>query len=140
MIRNEQKSIIFLINNGGYTIEVEIHDGPYNVIKNWNYTALVDAIHNGEGKCWTTKVKFLYIQQQQLCKLQSYSYTYSCIVLKSSLLQKLLIHTCLISGHMWRGTYWSNWDSNRRQERLLMLHWGDCSQGWYQQRIAWMGL
>jgi TPP-dependent 2-oxoacid decarboxylase len=35
---------------------VEIHDGPYNVIKNWNYTGLVDAIHNGEGKCWTTKV------------------------------------------------------------------------------------
>lgn len=56
MIRNGQNSIIFLINNGGYTIEVEIHDGPYNVIKNWNYTALVDAIHNGEGKCWTTKV------------------------------------------------------------------------------------
>ncbi|XP_039015385.1 pyruvate decarboxylase 1-like isoform X2 [Hibiscus syriacus] len=57
MLRCEQKSIIFLINNGGYTIEVEIHDGPYNVIKNWNYTALVDAIHNGEGKCWTKKVK-----------------------------------------------------------------------------------
>ncbi|GAB2298609.1 Pyruvate decarboxylase 1 [Dionaea muscipula] len=56
MIRNGQKSIIFLINNGGYTIEVEIHDGPYNVIKNWNYTGLVDAIHNGEGNCWTAKV------------------------------------------------------------------------------------
>ncbi|KMZ75486.1 Pyruvate decarboxylase [Zostera marina] len=56
MIRYEQKSIIFLINNGGYTIEVEIHDGPYNVIKNWNYTGLVDAIHNGQGKCWTAKV------------------------------------------------------------------------------------
>ncbi|KAK9715994.1 hypothetical protein RND81_06G204400 [Saponaria officinalis] len=56
MLRCGQKTIIFLINNGGYTIEVEIHDGPYNVIKNWNYTALVDAIHNGEGKCWTTKV------------------------------------------------------------------------------------
>jgi pyruvate decarboxylase len=26
------------------------------VIKNWNYTGLVDAIHNGEGKCWTAKV------------------------------------------------------------------------------------
>lgn len=60
MIRCEQKTIIFLINNGGYTIEVEIHDGPYNVIKNWNYTALVDAIHNGEGKCWTTKVTDIY--------------------------------------------------------------------------------
>jgi pyruvate decarboxylase len=59
MIRCAQNSIIFLINNGGYTIEVEIHDGPYNVIKNWNYTALVDAIHNGEGKCWTTTVSNL---------------------------------------------------------------------------------
>lgn len=62
MIRCGQKNIIFLINNGGYTIEVEIHDGPYNVIKNWNYTGLVDAICNGEGNCWTTKVytyKFL---------------------------------------------------------------------------------
>lgn len=59
MIRCQQNSIIFLINNGGYTIEVEIHDGPYNVIKNWNYTGLVDAIHNGEGKCWTSKVNNL---------------------------------------------------------------------------------
>ncbi|XXG85892.1 hypothetical protein AAC387_Pa11g0897 [Persea americana] len=57
MLRCGQNSIIFLINNGGYTIEVEIHDGPYNVIKNWNYAAFVDAIHNGEGKCWTTKVQ-----------------------------------------------------------------------------------
>lgn len=57
MIRYGQKNIIFLINNGGYTIEVEIHDGPYNIIKNWNYTAVVDAFHNGEGNCWTTKVK-----------------------------------------------------------------------------------
>ncbi|CAL5422794.1 unnamed protein product [Camellia sinensis] len=40
MLRCEQRTIIFLINNGGYTIEVEIHDGPYNVIKNWNYTGL----------------------------------------------------------------------------------------------------
>ncbi|XP_010279076.1 PREDICTED: pyruvate decarboxylase 1-like [Nelumbo nucifera] len=57
MIRCGQRSIIFLINNGGYTIEVEIHDGPYNVIKNWDYTGLVDAIHDGEGKCWTAKVR-----------------------------------------------------------------------------------
>ena len=56
MIRCGQRTIIFLINNGGYTIEVEIHDGPYNVIKNWDYTGLVKAIHNGEGKCWTAKV------------------------------------------------------------------------------------
>ncbi|KAF8749376.1 hypothetical protein HU200_012715 [Digitaria exilis] len=30
MLRCHHRSIIFLINNGGYTIEVEIHDGPYN--------------------------------------------------------------------------------------------------------------
>ena len=61
MLRCGQRTIIFLINNGGYTIEVEIHDGPYNVIKNWNYTGLVDAIHNGEGKCWTTKVSAIQL-------------------------------------------------------------------------------
>lgn len=59
MIRCGQRSIIFLINNGGYTIEVEIHDGPYNIIKNWNYTGVVEAFHNGEGKLWTCKVQFL---------------------------------------------------------------------------------
>ncbi|XP_021749331.1 pyruvate decarboxylase 1 [Chenopodium quinoa] len=57
MIRCGQKTIIFLINNGGYTIEVEIHDGPYNVIKNWNYTGFIKAIHNGQGNCWTAKVQ-----------------------------------------------------------------------------------
>ncbi|XP_038882334.1 pyruvate decarboxylase 2-like [Benincasa hispida] len=56
MLRLGQNNIIFLINNGGYTIEVEIHDGPYNVIKNWDYTAIVDAMDNREGNCWTTKV------------------------------------------------------------------------------------
>ncbi|KAM7256015.1 hypothetical protein ACFE04_011756 [Oxalis oulophora] len=57
MLRCAQNTIIFLINNGGYTIEVEIHDGPYNVIHNWDYTGLVDAINNGQCKCWTTKVR-----------------------------------------------------------------------------------
>ncbi|ONI03763.1 hypothetical protein PRUPE_6G280700 [Prunus persica] len=51
------KRVIAFIGDGRYTIEVEIHDGPYNVIKNWGYTGLIDAIHNGEGKCWTTKVR-----------------------------------------------------------------------------------
>lgn len=57
MLRCEQNGIIFLINNGGYTTEVEIHDGPYNVIKNWDYAGLVERIDNGEGKCWTAKVR-----------------------------------------------------------------------------------
>jgi TPP-dependent 2-oxoacid decarboxylase len=36
MIRYGTNPIIFLLNNRGYTIEVEIHDGPYNNIKNWD--------------------------------------------------------------------------------------------------------
>jgi len=62
MLRFSLTPIIVLINNGGYTIEVEIHDGPkhnnYNVIKNWNYTALIEAMYNkGDqgGKLWTAK-------------------------------------------------------------------------------------
>ena len=56
MLRCGQNPLIFLINNGGYTIEVEIHDGPYNVIKNWNYTGVVEAFNNDDGKLWTAKV------------------------------------------------------------------------------------
>ncbi|XP_047983646.1 pyruvate decarboxylase 1-like [Salvia hispanica] len=55
MLTCGQNNLIFLINNGGYTTEEVIHEGPYNVIKNWNYTGLVDAICNDQGKCWTTK-------------------------------------------------------------------------------------
>lgn len=56
MIRYGVKPIIFLINNGGYTIEVEIHDGPYNTIKNWDYAALVDAFAAGEGNASSCRV------------------------------------------------------------------------------------
>jgi pyruvate decarboxylase len=56
MIRYGVKPIIFLINNGGYTIEVEIHDGPYNMIKNWDYAALVSAFNAGDGNGWGVRV------------------------------------------------------------------------------------
>ncbi|KAJ8551046.1 hypothetical protein K7X08_000416 [Anisodus acutangulus] len=49
MLRCGQRTIIFLINNGGYTIEVEIHDGPYNVIKNWNYTGSMQSTTEKEN-------------------------------------------------------------------------------------------
>jgi TPP-dependent 2-oxoacid decarboxylase len=54
MIRYGVKPIIFLINNGGYTIEVEIHDGPYNTIKNWNYAGLMEVFNaaDGNGRGW----------------------------------------------------------------------------------------
>src|SRR5271155_129683 len=45
MIRRKLPVIIFLINNHGYTIEVEIHDGPYNNIKNWDYAGLIQAFN-----------------------------------------------------------------------------------------------
>jgi TPP-dependent 2-oxoacid decarboxylase len=56
MIRYEQNPIIFVLNNGGYTIEVEIHDGPYNNIKNWDYAGIVDVFNAGEGNGWSCRV------------------------------------------------------------------------------------
>lgn len=56
MIRYGLNPIIFLINNGGYTIEVEIHDGPYNTIKNWDYAGLVDVFNAADGNGWSTRV------------------------------------------------------------------------------------
>jgi pyruvate decarboxylase len=57
MIRYGLNPIIFIMNNGGYTIEVEIHDGPYNVIKNWAYAALVPAFNAGDGNGWGCRVR-----------------------------------------------------------------------------------
>ncbi len=56
MIRCKLDPIIFLINNGGYTIEAEIHDGPYNIIKNWDYAALVDVFNAEDGNGWGCRV------------------------------------------------------------------------------------
>ncbi|AQS86853.1 pyruvate decarboxylase [Neoasaia chiangmaiensis NBRC 101099] len=49
MIRYELPVIIFLVNNRGYVIEIAIHDGPYNYIKNWDYAGLIAAFNAGEG-------------------------------------------------------------------------------------------
>jgi len=57
MIRYGLNPIIFIMNNGGYTIEVEIHDGPYNVIKNWNYAGLVPAFNGADGNGWGCQVR-----------------------------------------------------------------------------------
>jgi pyruvate decarboxylase len=50
MVRWRLPITILLVNNKGYTIEVEIHDGAYNKIKNWDYALLVEAFNAGEGK------------------------------------------------------------------------------------------
>ena len=48
LIRYGYKPIIFLMNNGFYGIEVQIHDGPYNVINHWHYKDLV-TVFNGDA-------------------------------------------------------------------------------------------
>mmetsp|Transcript_11915 Transcript_11915/g.25920 ORF Transcript_11915/g.25920 Transcript_11915/m.25920 type:complete len:616 (+) Transcript_11915:103-1950(+) len=49
IIRYNTKPIVLLLNNRGYTIEVEIHDGPYNNIKNWDYVKLIESFSAGES-------------------------------------------------------------------------------------------
>jgi len=57
MIRYQANLIIFIINNGGYTIEAEIHDGPYNIIKNWQYSELIKAFSTEENHAWACQEK-----------------------------------------------------------------------------------
>jgi indolepyruvate decarboxylase len=44
ILRYNCSGIIYLLNNGAYTIEVMIHDGPYNTLQNWNYAAMVETL------------------------------------------------------------------------------------------------
>jgi TPP-dependent 2-oxoacid decarboxylase len=57
MIRYQVNPIIFLMNNGGYTIEVELHDGPYNRIKDWDYAGLINVFNANDGKGLGLKVR-----------------------------------------------------------------------------------
>jgi pyruvate decarboxylase len=50
MVRRRLPVIILLVNNHGYTIEVEIHDGPYNNIKNWDYAGLIQVFNAEDGR------------------------------------------------------------------------------------------
>jgi pyruvate decarboxylase len=56
LIRYDFKPIIFLMNNAAYTIEVQIHDGPYNVINNWHYADLVRVFNGDSMKARSFKV------------------------------------------------------------------------------------
>lgn len=55
-MRYNYSGIIFLFNNSGYTIEVKIHDGPYNSIQNWQYAQLID-IFKDQNRGWSTVVR-----------------------------------------------------------------------------------
>jgi len=57
MIRFGMNNVVFLVNNYGYTIEMEIHDGPYNNIQSWNYCGMVEALNNGQHSIYTKRVE-----------------------------------------------------------------------------------
>lgn len=56
MIRYQLNPIIFVMNNGSYTIEAQIHDGIYNVLSHWDYAGLVN-VFNGKDNSLAFKVK-----------------------------------------------------------------------------------
>jgi len=49
MIRHRQRILMILVNNHGYVVESEIHDGPYNYIKDWDYASLIAAWNSDDG-------------------------------------------------------------------------------------------
>ena len=56
MLRYGCSGILFLLNNGGYTIEVKIHDGPYNAVQPWRYADLVE-VFKGQAQAWACVVR-----------------------------------------------------------------------------------
>lgn len=50
MVRYMKPINILLVHNRGYEIEVEVRNGSYNRIKNWDYAMLVKASNGEDGK------------------------------------------------------------------------------------------
>ena len=54
IIREGVAPVVFVMNNGGYTVERVIHDGPYNDLQNWKYHQLPQVFGGGWGcEVWT---------------------------------------------------------------------------------------
>jgi pyruvate decarboxylase len=57
MIRVGVNPVIFLLNNGSYVIEEEIHQGPYNRLVRWDYCGLAHAMKGGSDNLFTAKAR-----------------------------------------------------------------------------------
>lgn len=44
LFRYRLPATVVMLNNGGYSIEKVIHEGPYNDVQPWNYPALAEAL------------------------------------------------------------------------------------------------
>ncbi len=58
LCRHKSNALILLMNNGGYTTERMIHEGPYNDIQPWAYYKLPDVFGGGWGVRVRTEGEF----------------------------------------------------------------------------------
>ncbi|SPL71917.1 alpha-keto acid decarboxylase family protein [Acinetobacter stercoris] len=73
IIRHDLKPVIFVLNNGGYTIERLIlgENSTYNDIQNWKYTEMIN-VFNGKGAYDTFVVETAGELQNTLDKVSNY--------------------------------------------------------------------
>ena len=71
MIRVGISPLIILVNNAGYTIEEEIHQGPYNKISDWNYTAVVEGMAGQRKNLYTAKVRCCTLGVYETCHCEA---------------------------------------------------------------------
>ena len=57
MLQQCTNPILFVINNAAYTVEVELHDGPYNVLRPWNYARFAEALDDDQGSVHAVRVR-----------------------------------------------------------------------------------
>lgn len=81
IVRYNFSPIIFILNNGGYTVEIEIHDGPYNVINNWNYSKLLEVFDPEGSRTWSKQVRTEEEMEQAIAMATD---------------EDMIHHTCLI--------------------------------------------
>jgi TPP-dependent 2-oxoacid decarboxylase len=58
LCRLKSNAILLLLNNGGYTTERVIHEGPYNDIQPWDYYRLSEVFGGGWGERVSTEDDF----------------------------------------------------------------------------------
>jgi len=80
--------IIFVLNNGGYSTERFLIDGPFNDINNWNYHKIGEIFGNCEGEMVRTEGEFNAAVEKAIAS--KHVYIINAVVDKTDVSQALL--------------------------------------------------
>jgi indolepyruvate decarboxylase len=72
IIEHKLNPIVFVLNNGGYSTERFLLDGPFNDIRNWDYAAITKMLKGGKSAVVRTEGELEEVVSNALKSSEAY--------------------------------------------------------------------